>query len=214
MLKTGKDTRVWHLEHIWAITSASCFSQCPNTKLCSVERNDPPPPQHDHLRSHLVSRYHEADRQCEFWKLENVKPIYLCLSQVRQMQSITRTSTTVLSPPWSMTGGWRFIKAQGGRPLLTSHLDLFKYAQLWDLKLFISLTKTQNYFTLKSSRLTALPHVPFQLATYKENSTDASFPEIRWHQTADVGFVPNYRMKKTFMAVALDLPDKTSPYGT
>ncbi|XP_037534033.1 sialate O-acetylesterase [Nematolebias whitei] len=61
------------------------------------------------------------------------------------------------------------------------------------------------------------PDFPFgfvQLATYKENSTDDGFPEIRWHQTADVGFVPNYRMKKTFMAVALDLPDKTSPYGT
>ncbi|KAF7219404.1 sialate O-acetylesterase [Nothobranchius furzeri] len=53
-----------------------------------------------------------------------------------------------------------------------------------------------------------------QLATYQENSTDDSFPEIRWHQTADVGFVPNPRMKNTFMAVAFDLPDKTSPYGT
>ncbi|XP_072248955.1 sialate O-acetylesterase isoform X2 [Leuresthes tenuis] len=53
-----------------------------------------------------------------------------------------------------------------------------------------------------------------QLDTYKDGPTDDGFAEIRWHQTADVGFVPNPRMKKTFMAVAFDLPDKTSPYGT
>lgn len=53
-----------------------------------------------------------------------------------------------------------------------------------------------------------------QLSTDKPNSTDDGFPEIRWHQTADYGFVPNMRMKRTFMAVAMDLPDKTSPYGT
>ncbi|KAJ0063641.1 hypothetical protein NL108_004484, partial [Boleophthalmus pectinirostris] len=53
-----------------------------------------------------------------------------------------------------------------------------------------------------------------QLCTYLQNSTDDGFPEIRWHQTADYGFVPNFRMKNTFMAVTMDLPDETSPYGT
>ncbi|KAK7883216.1 hypothetical protein WMY93_029390 [Mugilogobius chulae] len=53
-----------------------------------------------------------------------------------------------------------------------------------------------------------------QLSTNQENSTDMGFPEIRWHQTANNGFVPNYMMRKTFMAVAMDLPDKSSPYGT
>ncbi|XP_033833264.2 sialate O-acetylesterase [Periophthalmus magnuspinnatus] len=53
-----------------------------------------------------------------------------------------------------------------------------------------------------------------QLSTYKRHSTDDGFPEIRWHQTADYGFVPNPRMMNTFMAVAMDLPDETSPYGT
>uniref|UniRef100_A0AAV2IZY9 Sialate O-acetylesterase domain-containing protein n=1 Tax=Knipowitschia caucasica TaxID=637954 RepID=A0AAV2IZY9_KNICA len=53
-----------------------------------------------------------------------------------------------------------------------------------------------------------------QLSTYEHSSTDNGFPEIRWHQTADYGFVPNFRMKNTFMAVAMDLPDDTSPYGT
>ncbi|KAM4742097.1 sialate O-acetylesterase [Anableps anableps] len=53
-----------------------------------------------------------------------------------------------------------------------------------------------------------------QLSTNNKNPTDDGFPDIRWHQTADVGFVPNIRMKNTFMAVALDLPDTSSPYGT
>lgn len=51
-----------------------------------------------------------------------------------------------------------------------------------------------------------------QLCTFTKYSKDLSYPEIRWHQTADFGFAPNQRMRKTFMAVALDLPDETSPY--
>uniref|UniRef100_A0A3Q2NVG8 Sialic acid acetylesterase n=1 Tax=Fundulus heteroclitus TaxID=8078 RepID=A0A3Q2NVG8_FUNHE len=61
------------------------------------------------------------------------------------------------------------------------------------------------------------PDFPFgfvQLSTNRNVSTDDGFPDIRWHQTADVGYVPNSRMENTFMAVALDLPDKASPYGT
>ncbi|KAK9520604.1 hypothetical protein VZT92_020477 [Zoarces viviparus] len=53
-----------------------------------------------------------------------------------------------------------------------------------------------------------------QLSTYIKGSKSDGFPNIRWHQTADNGFVPNRRMQKTFMAVALDLPDATSPFGT
>lgn len=51
-----------------------------------------------------------------------------------------------------------------------------------------------------------------QLCTFTKYSKDLSYPEIRWHQTADFGFAPNQRMRKTFMAVALDLPDESSPY--
>ena len=36
---------------------------------------------------------------------------------------------------------------------------------------------------------------------------------IRWHQTADYGYVPNPKMPNTFMAVAMDLGDFESPYG-
>ncbi|XP_062861210.1 sialate O-acetylesterase [Trichomycterus rosablanca] len=52
-----------------------------------------------------------------------------------------------------------------------------------------------------------------QLCTYRRITHDG-FPEIRWHQTADYGFAPNERMKKTFMAVTIDLPDETSPWGS
>ncbi|XP_046574663.1 sialate O-acetylesterase-like [Haliotis rubra] len=60
------------------------------------------------------------------------------------------------------------------------------------------------------------PVFPFgfvQLAPWRDNDTiTTGFTDIRWHQTADYGYVPNDRMKNTFMAVAMDLPDFTSPY--
>lgn len=37
-----------------------------------------------------------------------------------------------------------------------------------------------------------------------------NFPIIRWHQTFDVGFVPNNVVPKVFMAVTLDLRDDGS----
>ncbi|XP_036392176.1 sialate O-acetylesterase-like isoform X1 [Megalops cyprinoides] len=61
------------------------------------------------------------------------------------------------------------------------------------------------------------PDFPFgfvQLCTREKNSTDESFPNVRWHQTADYGFAPNPCMKRTFMAVTLDLPDEGSPWGS
>lgn len=54
-----------------------------------------------------------------------------------------------------------------------------------------------------------------QLAPWRNDSSIIKgFPDIRWHQTADYGFVPNPDMPKTFMAVAIDLPDFTSPYNS
>ncbi|XP_053385151.1 uncharacterized protein LOC128550329 [Mercenaria mercenaria] len=47
-----------------------------------------------------------------------------------------------------------------------------------------------------------------------DHSIDSGFPDIRWHQTADYGYVPNHRLRNVFMAVAMDLPDFTSPYGS
>lgn len=40
------------------------------------------------------------------------------------------------------------------------------------------------------------------------------FSLVRWSQTASVGHVPNAAMPNTFMAVAMDLPDEGSPWGT
>ncbi|XP_073706545.1 sialate O-acetylesterase isoform X2 [Garra rufa] len=53
-----------------------------------------------------------------------------------------------------------------------------------------------------------------QLSTYRKNDKKDGFREIRWHQTADYGFAPNKRMKNTFMAVAIDVPDEKSPFGS
>ena len=53
-----------------------------------------------------------------------------------------------------------------------------------------------------------------QLAGFTPDfSVTDGFPDIRWHQTADYGYVPNHRLRNVFMAVAMDLPDFTSPYG-
>ncbi|XP_076467391.1 sialate O-acetylesterase-like [Babylonia areolata] len=43
--------------------------------------------------------------------------------------------------------------------------------------------------------------------------TSSGFPDIRWHQTADYGFVPNPRMHNVFMAVSMDITDFNSPYA-
>ncbi|XP_071503702.1 sialate O-acetylesterase-like [Diadema antillarum] len=42
---------------------------------------------------------------------------------------------------------------------------------------------------------------------------NANFTSLRWHQTADYGYVPNPTMPGVFMAVAIDLPDVKSPHG-
>uniref|UniRef100_A0A8D0G657 Sialic acid acetylesterase n=1 Tax=Sphenodon punctatus TaxID=8508 RepID=A0A8D0G657_SPHPU len=53
-----------------------------------------------------------------------------------------------------------------------------------------------------------------QLSTSRRTKIDDSYPRIRWHQTADYGYVPNKKMPNTFMAVAVDLCDEHSPYGS
>ncbi|BFZ09711.1 hypothetical protein BsWGS_12749 [Bradybaena similaris] len=59
---------------------------------------------------------------------------------------------------------------------------------------------------------------PFGFVQLAPNSPNQNitvgFPDIRWHQTADYGYVPNLAMVNVFMAVALDLPDFNSTYGS
>jgi len=52
-----------------------------------------------------------------------------------------------------------------------------------------------------------------QLAANGTGNSSSGFPDVRWHQTGDFGYVPNSAMEKVFMAVALDLPDTGSPFG-
>ncbi|BFZ09705.1 hypothetical protein BsWGS_12744 [Bradybaena similaris] len=60
------------------------------------------------------------------------------------------------------------------------------------------------------------PSFPFgfvQLAPNVNRPFQAhGFPDIRWHQTADYGYVPNPKMPNTFMAVTIDLPDFNSTH--
>lgn len=59
---------------------------------------------------------------------------------------------------------------------------------------------------------------PFGFVQLAANTPDPSitfgFPNIRWHQTANYGYVPNPRMQNVFMAVAMDLPEFTSKFGS
>ncbi|KAK0044690.1 sialate O-acetylesterase [Biomphalaria pfeifferi] len=53
-----------------------------------------------------------------------------------------------------------------------------------------------------------------QLAPYRpDQSINVGYCDIRWHQTADTGYVPNDVLPNVFMSVAMDLADFTSPYG-
>ncbi|CAG5125211.1 unnamed protein product [Candidula unifasciata] len=62
------------------------------------------------------------------------------------------------------------------------------------------------------------PSFPFGFVQLYPNANaptqSVGYPDIRWHQTADYGYVPNPKMPNTFMAVAMDLPDFNSPYGS
>ena len=51
-----------------------------------------------------------------------------------------------------------------------------------------------------------------QLAPWRPESLEASFPVIRWHQTADYGYVPNELMENVFMSSPLDTYDEKEDY--
>ncbi|KAI8520059.1 hypothetical protein Bbelb_033160 [Branchiostoma belcheri] len=63
------------------------------------------------------------------------------------------------------------------------------------------------------------PYFPFGFVQLSTTGTpkatgNLGYPAIRWHQTADYGYVPNPVMPNVFMAVAVDLPDEKSPFGS
>jgi sialate O-acetylesterase len=49
-----------------------------------------------------------------------------------------------------------------------------------------------------------------QLSTQLYNNTGLTYPQVRWHQTADLGSVPNKLMERVYMAVAVDTYDEES----
>ena len=58
------------------------------------------------------------------------------------------------------------------------------------------------------------PDLPFGFVQLADNKgEDIGTPIVRWHQTVDVGYVPNQILHNVFMAVAMDLPDNDSPTG-
>jgi len=76
-------------------------------------------------------------------------------------------------------------------------------------------TYTVNMFAvprwpLPASRWSLCP----QLAGNAHSDMIGGFPGERWAQTANYGYSPNPALPNTFMAVAMDLPDFSSPYGT
>ena len=55
-----------------------------------------------------------------------------------------------------------------------------------------------------------------QLAPNKKTAVPITrgIPDLRWAQTAEYGYTPNPVLKRTFLAVAVDLPDPNGPHGS
>lgn len=102
-----------------------------------------------------------------------------------------------------MIDDWRMAFHQGSGGQTEDHFP-FGFVQVSGT----GLLSTSPFF---STRFPTKP-AHLQLCTFIKDSKDLGYPEIRWHQTANFGFAPNQRMRKTFMAVALDLPDESLPY--
>jgi len=51
-----------------------------------------------------------------------------------------------------------------------------------------------------------------QIAMWREGIMDNGFPVIRWHESADFGYVPNEKMPRVFMSVPLDTFDPKEGY--
>ncbi|XP_042656554.1 LOW QUALITY PROTEIN: sialate O-acetylesterase [Tyto alba] len=132
------------------------------------------------------------------------------------------------SPPWHLTGPqtpsvlWNAMI----HPLLNMTLrgiawyqgeaNAFLHTDRYNCTFPALITDWRRAFHTGSAGQTELL-LPFgfvQLSTYRRQSPDDSFARLRWHQTADLGVVPNARMPGTFMAVAMDLGDEHSPYGS
>jgi len=65
----------------------------------------------------------------------------------------------------------------------------------------------------QNSETSALAPFGFvQLSTWRPDVLDSGFPVIRWHQTGDIGYVPNDQMTNVFMSSPLDTFDPADGY--
>jgi sialate O-acetylesterase len=69
-------------------------------------------------------------------------------------------------------------------------------------------------FSLHSETGMFAPFGFVQLAANRPDFKSLNTPKIRWHQTSDMGVVPNDHLQNVFMAVALDTYDADAPTGT
>jgi len=67
-------------------------------------------------------------------------------------------------------------------------------------------------FSTHSATAEDAPFGFVQLASWRPDELAAGFPVIRWHQTADVGYVPNDVLKNVFMSTPLDTYDSKEGY--
>jgi len=70
----------------------------------------------------------------------------------------------------------------------------------------------RQLFSANSGTASDAPFGFVQLASWRPDTLDAGFPVIRWHLTADFGYVPNDRLHNVFMASPLDTYDDKEGY--
>jgi len=66
----------------------------------------------------------------------------------------------------------------------------------------------RSVFNANSNTEIQAPYGFVHLSTWNYGEASLSIPLIRWHQTADYGYVPNDRLKNVFMAVTIDTYDE------
>ncbi|NXL54477.1 SIAE acetylesterase, partial [Podilymbus podiceps] len=117
--------------------------------------------------------------------------------------------------PWSIPTAGECNLSPAPRFWGTGEANAFVHTDRYNCTFPTLIADWRQAFHAGSSGQTE-PLLPFgfvQLSTYRRRSLDDSFARLRWHQTADLGVVPNARIPSTFMAVAMDLGDEHSPYG-
>eukprot|EP01084_Bolivina_argentea_P254238 427386_1 len=100
-------------------------------------------------------------------------------------------------------------------------------ANLYSCAMPALINSWRKYWSLMSDTNETFPFGLVQISTYNDNTqnetcssitqndtlycTDAAI--VRWGQTANYGYVPNDKMKNTFMIGTIDLGDPNSPWG-